>query len=119
MAAGKNEHIPLYFSDSGKSPIGPSSDVPRRFTVGAAIAEDYPTGALCQDLGPRPTFVVAIIPFDEIGGGLGQRPVAAKFARAHRSLKRARENPGEGSTGESRLKQTSLFLAALGQGEIR
>jgi hypothetical protein len=40
MATRKNEYIPFYFSDSGKSAIGPSSNISGRFAVGAAIAED-------------------------------------------------------------------------------
>ena len=67
-----------------------------RFTAGAAIAEEPPVGAVAADFGAAETFVVSVIPFNEIGVEFGDGFVTSEGAGLGGALQRAGEHFGEG-----------------------
>src|SRR5206468_2755895 len=64
------------------------------------------------------TFVLAVVPFDQIAIDFGCRPEAGQFAGPSGALQGTREDLRKGQSGEPFPKPTGVAFAALGQRQI-
>ena len=68
--------------------IGARSDVVRRLTVWTPVTEQIPVRACRVYLDASKTFVVAVIPFDEVAIDFRHRPEAGQVTGPRRALQR-------------------------------
>src|SRR5262245_28602729 len=94
--------------------VGPHGDLVRRFTVGTAVAKKVPLRPLAMDVGAGPSFVAAVVPFEEIGIAFGARAEAGKLTGPGRTLQRAGEHLGECHALEPLGQPTVVLLATRG-----
>src|SRR5262245_53188610 len=66
VSAGEEQHVTSDGPHTLRHPIGPRSDLIRRFPSWAAVAEQLPAGALDVDLGAGAAFVRAVVPFVQV-----------------------------------------------------
>src|SRR5437762_1043309 len=64
------------------------------------------------------TFVLAVVPFNQIGIDLRCGPEAGQFAGASGALQGTREDLREGQSGESFAEPAGIAFATLGQRQI-
>src|SRR5262249_51173476 len=67
VAAGERQHVAGEAVDPGDDAVGPTGDVFGRFSLGAAIAVEFPAGPLLQDVAGQLSLVAAVIPLDQVG----------------------------------------------------
>src|SRR5262245_43827915 len=99
--------------------VGPHGDLVRRFTVGTAVAKQVSLRPLAMDVGAGPSFVAAVVPFEEIGIAFGARAEAGKLTGLGRTLQRAGEHLRECHALEPLGQPTGVLLATRGQRQIR
>src|SRR5437867_10074089 len=66
MSTRKNQHIAFDRAYPTDNTIGSGTDLLWRFPVGATVAKQLPAGPLRTNLRVSKTFVIAIVPFDQI-----------------------------------------------------
>src|SRR5262249_41274176 len=66
MAAGKNQNVPVDGAQATYHPVGPGANLIRRFSAGATVAEQLPTGTIRKDLGRATAFILAVVPFVQV-----------------------------------------------------
>ncbi len=81
MTVGEEEDIAGGGAQFCDDAIGAGTDVGGGFAVGGAVAEDFPAGASLVNLGGGLAFVIAVVPFDEVGVGLGDGSEAGQRGR--------------------------------------
>src|SRR5438045_8810751 len=84
MPTRENQHIAVDGAHSTHNAIGPRANLARQFSTGTAIAKQLPVGTLLMDIDRSATFVIPVVPFDQIasdlacGSGDGQSPWATR-----------------------------------------
>src|SRR5207247_939272 len=104
MCARKQKHVALHRTRSSDHAIGAGRHVGRRFASGTSVEEQLPIGTLSMDLGTRASFVLAIVPFDEIRVDFGVCSKTGETGAADCPLQRAGENTSERHCLESLTK---------------
>src|SRR5258708_11270979 len=119
MSARKDQHIAFDRTHATHNVIGPRANVVRQFSAGAAVAKQLPVGAMCMNLHRSETFVLAVVPFDQIAIDFGCGRKAGQFAGASSALQGAREYLRERQSGQPFPKPTGIAFASLGERHIR
>src|SRR5438094_9387467 len=99
--------------------IGSRSDLLWRFPVGATVAKQLPAGPLRTNLRRSKTFVIAIVPFDQIAIELCYRAEARQFSGPDGALQRTGQNLGENQSGQPLSKSQRIAFTAFRHRQIR
>ena len=91
MPAGEKQDVALYGTGPIYNSVGAGTDLLRRFASGAAIAEQVPAWTLGADIGAAASFILAIIPLDQIGIDFGHAAKSGQFASPARALQWTRK----------------------------
>ncbi len=86
MGARKYQYVSVDRTHVLDDPVGPGGHLLRGFAPGAAVAKQLPIRALRQDLGGTAPFILAVIPFGEVGDGFGHLVKPGKFGGPDRAL---------------------------------
>jgi len=95
MPVGEHRHRALPLPQPGQHAVGALGNLLHRLALRAAVLKHIPTRARGVNLGARPAFIIAVIPFMEIRVHLRHTAEAGQFAGAPGPLERAGEDPGE------------------------
>src|SRR5262244_2197391 len=79
MPAGKKENVSWQPSQAIHDAIGARGDLLRRFAPRTAIAEEFPIWTLRADLDRPATFILTVVPLDEIAIDFRNRSEAGQF----------------------------------------
>src|SRR5213079_122975 len=118
MPARKNQHVAFDGPDATENTIGASANLFRRFSVGTTVAKQLPVGSLRVNLDGSKTFIIAVVPFDQIGIDLGCRAEARWFTRSNGALQRTGEHFGENQSSQALPQPLGVEFAATGQRQI-
>src|SRR5262249_30303744 len=118
VAAGKQEHVAGNDSNSLDDAIGASADLCWRLAAGAAVAKQLPIGPGRADVDGLAAFVLAVIPFDEVGIGRRHVAEAGQAAGAGGALEWAREDARELDSLEAIAEAARVGFAAFGERQI-
>ena len=110
--------LPFDGADAAHDAVGAGGDLLGRFAAGAAVAKQLPIGILLMDFGGAEAFVLAVVPFDEIGIDDGDRFEAADFASICGADEGAGENFDEFERLEGRAEFAGVLLATLGEVQV-
>src|SRR5215471_16622511 len=110
MSAREEQDVAVDGTHSVYHAVGPHCYRVRRLTVGTAVAKKVPLPPVAVDVGAGPSFVAAVVPFDEIGIALGTWAEAGEFAGPGRALQRAGEDLREHRARESLGKPACVLL---------
>src|SRR5207253_8764849 len=83
-----------------------------------AVAEQLPFWALVMNLRRSKSFIVAVVPFDQIAIDFGGGREASQFTSASDALQWTSEDLRESQSGQPRSKVTCVALASLGQRQV-
>jgi len=86
--------------------------LPWRFTPGAAVAKETPSGPVRMDLGKATSFVIAAIPLHEIRFDLGNLSKSSQLTGPHHSLERTRKDRAEFEAFEEFPEAAGITLPA-------
>src|SRR5262249_15829580 len=86
VAAGEKQDVSGNGAHTFYNPVSADAHMFRRFTFGAAVTKQVPSGSLTAHLGLQPPFILTIVPFNQvrIDHGLDAQP--CELARMLRSL---------------------------------
>ena len=118
MTVREDEHVAGLLTSAGDQPIGASTDLFGRFAVRTSVAEEKPVRIPLQDLVGPYAFVIAVIPFRQIGLDDEAIAEAGQFGCALRSLAGTRPNRGELKFLQSPAELLSIALAVLGESQV-
>src|ERR1700751_5791356 len=118
MSARKNQHVAFDGAHAMDNAIRPRADLFRKFSVRAAVTEQIPVGSFCTNLYGADTFVITVIPFDQIAIDFGYRAKACQFAGSHGALQWTRPHLRENQSGQPFSKTRGVALATLGQRQV-
>jgi hypothetical protein len=110
MSTGEQQNIPWFGSHFFNDSIGSIRDLLWRFTTRAAVTEDLPSRAFCPDLDGSATFVLAIVPFDEIAINLSDGSEACDLTGAAGALQWTGKDPGDGQFPKAPSKPASVVF---------
>src|SRR5262245_43763891 len=66
MTTGKYQDVTLHCAQPVHNPVRSRPDLLGSFATPTAIAKQFPVGPLFKDVGARASFVLSIVPLDEI-----------------------------------------------------
>src|SRR5262245_26494037 len=118
MPARKQEHIAVDLTQALDHRVGPRRHLIRRFAAGAAMDEKVPVRTLLTDLGRAQTFVLAVIPFEQIRIELGDVLVSGERAGAGSTLQWARVDLDERQPPEPFAEPACVLFTARSQGQV-
>ena len=93
MPAGKKQHVSVYGMHPADNLISPRAHLVGRFTSGAAVAEQLPIRAYRMDLGRAATFILAVVPFEQIAIDVGCGAEAGQLTGPARTLQGTGKHP--------------------------
>src|SRR5262249_46209022 len=99
--------------DTGDEAVGTQGDVFRRFTTGAAIAEEFPSRLLLQNLARPFPLVTAVVPFDQVQMDLRDMAEPSQRACLRGPLQGAGENPAEGKPVQALAQPSRVRFPAF------
>src|SRR5580692_748274 len=102
LPMGKNSDVARNGAQPNQEPIGAFRHHRRGLSVRAAVGPHAPTGALLDDVRRTPAFIVAVVPFHEVGLALRSRSQARQFAGPPGPHQWTREDSGETNLREVR-----------------
>src|SRR5262245_61788378 len=114
----EQDHIPLHSTDLRNDAIDPASNLFRAFTARAAIGENQPTGACAVDLLGSQSFVLAVIPFDQIAIGPRSRPKSGQLTCLSRAPQRTRQDERKNFWTQHGSQQRGDVPAVVGQWNV-
>src|SRR5271170_2615271 len=118
MAARKQDRAVIRRAKASDNAIGSRPDVCWLLAIRASVAKQEPAGTIGQDLARLPSFVVAVVPLQEVGIDLGSLAEPGQRAGARRALKRAREDFVKRETRKAPLERARLALALFRQRNV-
>src|SRR5438093_5541398 len=118
MPARKNQHIALDCAHPTRNMIGPRANMIRQFSTGTAIQEQLPVGTFLMDLDRSETFVIPVVPLDQIAIDFGCGSEAGQFAGASSALQGTRKDLREDQSGQALLKPAGVPFATLSQRQV-
>jgi hypothetical protein len=83
MSAGKKYDIPSDFAHTVHYAIATFGDLPRRLTLGAAVAEQLPARTFSKYVCAKSAFVTSLVPFDQVVVQFSYLGKTGEFARPH------------------------------------
>ncbi len=90
MSARKNQHIAVDGAHAIDNAIGPDANLFRGFSVRAAVTKQLPVGSFRMNFYGSETFVITVVPFDQIAIDFGYGAKARQCASSGSALQRAR-----------------------------
>src|SRR4029079_10119916 len=114
MAARKEQRMACRRADAADDPIRTFADFMRRFASRAAVAEEFPIGTFCTNLSRTASFVLTIVPFDQVFINVSDWFEAGQFTGPGRTLQRTGQHLGKCQSLESFTKSSWGALATLG-----
>ena len=118
MSAREEQYVSANGLHSGNNPVRTGSDLFWAFTARAAVAEQVPVRAFRADICTPASFVLAVIPLDQIGVDLRHRAIPCKFASVLRTLQRACKHPRETQPAQALAEPPGSLLAPFRQGKV-
>src|SRR5262245_7183785 len=118
VAARENEDVTFESAHPADRAIGPRADLLRRFSVGTAVTKQFPVRIAYMYFRRSKSFVITVVPFNQIRICFGLCTEPGQFARARRTPQRARETFRETVLRESLTEALSVSFAALGKGQV-
>ena len=119
LAVSEECDISVQRAQAGDEAIGAVGNLRRHFTARTTIAIDIPVGPLLEDLQGTQSFVIAIVPFGEVGFCFRGSIQTGQLAGLPRALERTGEDMIKRDVPEALGKLTGLFLAICGQRYVR
>jgi hypothetical protein len=119
VPAREDQHIPRSRAYSAYHSVGSGGNLFRSFTARAAIAEQLPSGTLGVNIGSEASFILAVVPFEQIAIDFVYCPEAGQYACADRALQGTGGYLGESESTEPLSKIAGVPLALLCQWQIR
>ena len=95
MAAREEQYVPGDRSRTAEDAVGPCAHLVGRFTSRAAVTKQLPIRASRMDLGRAATFILAVVPFEQIAIDAGCGSEAGHFTGPARTLQGAGKNLDE------------------------
>src|SRR5689334_10317893 len=95
MAARKEQHVASDGAYALDDDVGTHADLGRCFAAGTAVHEQVPVGSLGTNLGGTESFVLSVVPLEQVRVEFGNGLEAGQFASSCRTLQGAREYLGE------------------------
>src|SRR5262245_44781186 len=111
VGAREYGQVSLQGSHSADDPVGSDAHLIRGFSARATVAEQLPIRALRVDLGGAATFILAIIPFSQIGIDLGHTAEAGEFGGPPRALRRTGQYLGQERSAQPLTESAGLPFA--------
>src|SRR5215472_3568201 len=118
MRTGKEQHGAVNRSYPAHDAVGSSPDFLQRFPSGKTVDEWLPAWLLHLNVRAAETFVLAVVPLDQVGIDLRFCPEAGQFTRPPRTLKRAGQHAGEFQPCQPFAETEGVAFAALRQREV-
>src|SRR4029078_13262120 len=118
MPARKEQRMACRRADAADDPIRTFAHLLRRFPAGAAVAEKFPIGPLRTKLSPTASFVLSIVPFDQVFINVSDWFEAGQFTGPGRTLQRTGQHLGKCQSLESFTKSSCGALATLGSRKL-
>src|SRR5215510_8096536 len=118
MPAGKQQHVPLHGTQATHDTIGPRRGLGWRFPSWAAVAEQFPVGALRPDLGGAASLILAVVPFDQLTIHFSHGPEAGQRAGPGGALQGTGIDLGERQAAQPCPELAGVALAALSQWQV-
>src|SRR5579871_931536 len=95
MSMREDQRVAVDGAQPGNHPVRPRRDVAGTFAARAAVAKQPPARPFLANFHTPTSLVVAVVPLEEVGIRLRDRPEAGKFAGSHRPARGAREDADE------------------------
>src|SRR5580704_640120 len=118
MPARKHEHITLDAAQASDDAVGARSDLVRRLASRTAVAEQLPVRMFRMNIDRPPAFILAIIPFDQIGVDFRHAAEAGQLARPLRTLQRAGKHLDESQPAQPLAESAGVALSTVGQWKV-
>jgi hypothetical protein len=119
MAMSKERDIPIDPPSSCDHPIGSLADLLRRFAPRTSIPEKQPAGHSLLDLLRRQSFILAIVPFEQIGIDRCIVDKPCQLEGFPCPSQRTDEHKRKSLLGEDRLKPLGKMPPIIGQRDVR
>src|SRR5215216_528133 len=119
MSARKNQYIGVERADTRNNTIGTRANLFRRFSVRATIAKQFPIRSCGVDLCRSQTFVVAVVPFDQITIDFSYGSKARQFTSSKSALQWAGQDSREIGFSQAVPKTQRIAFTARRQRQIR
>src|SRR5437867_10264521 len=91
MAAREKQNVSGHLAHSLHYAICSRSNLFWHFAARAAVAEQLPVRTFSKDVNRAATFVLAIVPFDQVRVNFSNRSESSQLARSHSTAQRAGE----------------------------
>src|SRR5437667_133193 len=118
MSARKNQHIAFDGAHAIDNAIGTGSNLFGRFSVRAAVTEQLPVRSLRVNLRCAETFVITIVPLDQITIDLSYGAEACQLTSSRGALQRARQHFCENRPGQPFSQAYGVAFAPFGQRQV-
>src|SRR5262245_61547721 len=118
MAAGKNQNVPVDGTQATYHPVGPGANLIRRFSSGATVMEQLPTGTFRKDLGRATAFILAVVPLVQVTIDFRHGSEASQLAGPRRALPRTGEHLGESQSFQSLSEASGVALPAFRERQV-
>jgi hypothetical protein len=118
MPARKKQHVSRNRAHSGDNSVCAFTDLLGHFPSGRAVPKQVPIRALGADFDTSEAFILAIIPFDEIGIDFSNGPKPGQLACPARASQRTREHLHENQSLEASAEPPGGLLALDREWEV-
>src|SRR5579871_723323 len=115
----EDRYIACNLMDTGNHPIDARRHIFGGLSPGRSVAEYHPARVSSLDLGRRQSFVLTIIPFDEVRLDLGGTVEAREMAGLAGTRKRADEHRREAVRCQDGRQLCSEAPSVFGQRDVR
>ena len=105
-------------ADAADDPIRTFAHLLRRFASRAAVAEKFPIGTFRTNLSRTASFVLAIVPFDQVLINVSDWFEAGQFTGPGRTLQGTGQHQGKRQSLEPFTKPSCGALATIGERKI-
>jgi hypothetical protein len=95
MTARKKQHVSFYSTHPADNEISPRAHLVGRFASGAPVSEQLPIRSFRMDFGRAATFILAVVPFEQIAIYIGCGAEAGQLTGPSCALQGTGKNLGE------------------------
>ena len=118
MSVAEQGDVSRRGTNLGDNAIGARADLFRRLAARTAVAKNRPTRPSRANLFRRESFVLAIVPLDQVGLDIGKLAKPSEFAGFAGALERTREDQCKGDLGQNRFENPRGCSSVFGQWNI-
>src|SRR6266850_6365750 len=118
MPAGEKQHVTFDRAGAFQHTICPRTDLVRRLPSGAAIPKQLPVRALPVDVSSKATFILAIVPFEQVSVDFSHSSKASQLAGSGGTLQRAGKHPGERHSTQPFLEPARIALTPFCERQV-